>query len=93
LPDGRFKDADIYVRYGKVHFLLTPASIAALNSLVQEDRLHRLLFIVRPGELGLQRYAKPVHEILDANGRLRLWVFDMKTLKGSLVSESWNLSH
>ncbi len=93
LPDGRFKDAYVYVRYGKVHFLLTPASIAALNSLVQEDRLHRLLFIVRPGELGLQRYAKPVHEILGANGLPRLWVFDIKTLKGSLVSESWNLSH
>jgi hypothetical protein len=87
LPDGRFKDAYVYVRYGKVHFLFTQASIAAINFLVQENRLHRLLFIVRPGELGLQRYAKPVHETLDANGLPSLWVFDIETLKGSLVSE------
>jgi 4-amino-4-deoxy-L-arabinose transferase-like glycosyltransferase len=86
LPDGRFKGEDFYVSYGKVHFLLTQEVMANLGALIEEDKPHRLLFIVRPGELGLERYAKPVHEVFGADGKVSLWIFDVTTLKGALVS-------
>jgi 4-amino-4-deoxy-L-arabinose transferase-like glycosyltransferase len=78
LPDGRFSDAYIYLRYGKVYFLLTEASITALNQLAQNDRPDRVIVIVRPGELGLERHAPPDHVIRHADGQPKLWLFDLQ---------------
>ena len=77
LPDGRFENAYIYLRYGKIFFLLTESSITALNELSQNDRPDRVIFIVRPGELALERHARPVCEIRDPDGQPRLWIFDL----------------
>ena len=75
LPDGRFKFTNIYLRYGKIHFLLTESSIAEVKELSQNGRPDRVIFIVRPGELGLHEYARPVHEIRTPEGRPVLWIF------------------
>ena len=78
LPDGRFQDAYIYLSYGKIHFLLGEESMRALNRLSQNDQPDRVILIVRPGELGLERYARPVHQIRGANGQAKLWIFDLQ---------------
>jgi hypothetical protein len=78
LPDGRFANAYLYLRYGKVYFLLTETSIVALNQLSQNNRPDRVVFIVRPGELGLERYARPVYEVPGADGKPTLWIFDLQ---------------
>jgi hypothetical protein len=77
LPDGRFNDAYLYLRYGKIFFLLTESSFSALNQLSHNERPDRVIFIVRPGELGLERYASPVQEIRGPAGEKRLWIFDL----------------
>lgn len=78
LPDGRFKDAYIYLGYGKIRFLLNESVTAALSQLPKNDRVDRVIFIVRPGELGLERHARPVQEIRGVNGEPRLWIFAMQ---------------
>jgi 4-amino-4-deoxy-L-arabinose transferase-like glycosyltransferase len=78
LPDGKFANAYVYLRYGKIYFLLTEASITALNQLAQNDRPDRVILIVRPGELGLERHARPVHVIHQSDGQATLWIFDLE---------------
>jgi hypothetical protein len=67
LPDGRYKDAYVYLSYGKIRFLETESGTAALNQLTKNDRTDRVIVIVRPGELGLERYARPVLQIKGAD--------------------------
>jgi hypothetical protein len=77
LPNGRYKHAYVYLRYGKVHFLHAPSSRDVLAGLAENGRPDRVLLVVRPGELGLSHRGPPVHEILDADGSVRLSVFDL----------------
>jgi hypothetical protein len=78
LPDGVFAHEDIYLRVGKLHFMFGDSnSKAALTELLRNDRPDRVVFVVRPGELGLHRNARPVYEALGPDGKPTLWVFDL----------------
>jgi len=78
LPDGRHKFEDIVLRFGKIYFLYNEANLTVLKNLAQNDRQDHVVLIVRPGELGLERYASPVHEIRGIGGELRLRIFDLR---------------
>jgi 4-amino-4-deoxy-L-arabinose transferase-like glycosyltransferase len=79
LPDGVFAYEDIYLRVGKFHFMFGDSqSRAALSELLHNDRSDRVIFVVRPGELGLHRNARPVYEALGPDGKPTLWIFDIK---------------
>ena len=77
LPGGAYKYEDVYLRYGKMHFMFGDSSVAALETLLHNGKPDRVVFIVRPGELGLHRHARPVHEIRNAEGQAVLWIFDI----------------
>lgn len=78
LPDGVFAHEDIYLRVGKFHFMFGDSqSRAALSALLHNERPDRVIFVVRPGELGLQRNARPVYETLGPDGKPTLWIFDV----------------
>ena len=53
------------------------SSKAALTELLRNDRPDRVIFVVRPGELGLHRIARPGYEALGPDGKPALWVFDL----------------
>jgi 4-amino-4-deoxy-L-arabinose transferase-like glycosyltransferase len=60
---------DYYTRYGKMYFMYPPAASQMLKSL---PRKARILFIVRPGELGLKN---PIHQIYRPyDGEPALWM-------------------
>ena len=59
---------DIYIRYGKMHFLHGRQSHPALEELTGNGRRDRVIFIVRPNELGL---SDPIHVIPGPNP---LWI-------------------
>lgn len=63
---------DIYTRYGKMHFMYYDDSVKPMLSESYLSSLHnRVIFIVRPGELGLK---DPVHRIRRHNGQETLWI-------------------
>ncbi|MBM2805144.1 MAG: hypothetical protein HW419_3037 [Deltaproteobacteria bacterium] len=79
LPGGVFAHEDIYLRVGKFHFMFGDSqSRAELSELLHNDRSDRVIFVVRPGELGLHRNARPVYEALGPDGKPTLWIFDVK---------------
>lgn len=79
LPDGVFAHEDIYLRVGKLHFMFGDShSRNALSELLHNDRPDRVIFIVRPGELGLHRNGRPVYEVLGPDGKPSWWIFDLK---------------
>ena len=59
---------DIYLRYGKMHFMYGGSAIPAITSLRPEDRA---IFIVRPNELG---FKNPIHQICHPDGTPTLWL-------------------
>ena len=77
LPDGRYRSEDVYLRYGKIHFLLGASGAPALKQLRENGRRDRVIFIVRPGELGLHYQLSPVYEIRGPEGQAALWIFDV----------------
>jgi hypothetical protein len=62
---------DIYTRYGKLHFMYGLSFVPALKELRQKNPQSRIIFIVRPGELGLQ---DPIHQIYRPDGEATLWI-------------------
>ncbi len=60
-----------------MHFLHTESSLDAVKELSQNGRPDRVIFVLRPGELDLDKYARPVYEIRDAEGQAVLWIFDL----------------
>lgn len=77
LPNGWYRDEDVCRRYGKIHVMLDDESLGEIERLLQNARRDRVVFIVRPGELGLERYAAPVFQVRDPTGAPVLWVFDL----------------
>ncbi len=59
---------DIYLRYGKMHFMYGGSAIPAITSLRPQDRA---IFIVRPNELG---FKNPIHQICHPDGTPTLWL-------------------
>jgi len=69
--DRRAFDFDIYVRYGKMNFMYRDFWHPALEALEKNGRVDRVLFIVRPGELGL---VDPLYAVRGPDGRDVLWI-------------------
>ena len=76
-PNEDFYVDDVYVRFGKIHFLVHESSINALRELVSNGRPDRVIFIVRPGQFELEKFARPAYEVRDPDGPTVLWVFDI----------------
>src|SRR5262249_29781995 len=77
LASGAYAYEDIYVHVGKLHFLFDNYSYPALQALLNNGRTDHVIFIVRPGELGLQNRGAPVLEIREPHGAPTLWVFEL----------------
>jgi hypothetical protein len=78
LPDGRYKGEDVYRRFGKITFMTDERSIDSIRSLLHNGGSDQVVFIVTPGELGLEKSARPVYEVLGPDGKPALWIFDLQ---------------
>ena len=77
LPGGIYRNEDVYVRYGKIHFLVHESTIDVLKELISNGRRDRVIFIVRPGELELDKVARPVYEVRAPDGQVVMRIFDV----------------
>jgi 4-amino-4-deoxy-L-arabinose transferase-like glycosyltransferase len=77
LADGAYVGEEIYTRYGKLYFLLDNFNQTAFEELSRNSRRDHVVFILRPGELGLEKLIRPVHEVRDSRGQTVLWIFDV----------------
>jgi hypothetical protein len=77
LPNGAYRYEDVYLRYGKMHFMFNESSMDAIKKLQQNARRDRVIFIVRPGEIRLETQPSPVYEVRNPDGQPVLWVFDL----------------
>ena len=66
---------DVYRSFGKIYLMMGDYPLALLDEITRNGRPDRLISIVRPGELGLEKWVKPVHEIRGPNGDAVLWIF------------------
>ncbi|TMQ72503.1 MAG: hypothetical protein E6K80_02660 [Candidatus Eisenbacteria bacterium] len=71
--DRREGEYDLYVRYGKMHFMYADWWVPEIQRLVHDGRPERVLFIVRPGELNLRQ---PIYVVRGPDGRDALWVVE-----------------
>lgn len=62
---------EVTARFGPYHFLVDQGSLDELKALADNHRPDRVIFVVRPGELGL---SKPVRRFLSPTGEEMLWV-------------------
>ncbi len=62
---------DLYTRYGKMHFMYGDSFMPAFTELQKSTEDKNVIFIVRPGELGLKN---PVHRIYRPDGQEVLWI-------------------
>ena len=69
--DRRELEYDVYVRYGKVYFMYGDTWLPYLESITNDHEPQRVLFVVRPGELGL---TEPLYVVRGPDGRDALWV-------------------
>jgi hypothetical protein len=69
--DRRSGEYEFYVRYGTMYFLYADLWRSYLDGLIHDGRPERVLFIVRPGELGLPR---PTDVVRGPGGRDALWL-------------------
>jgi 4-amino-4-deoxy-L-arabinose transferase-like glycosyltransferase len=74
---GALRFETLYKRYGKMHFSIDKSSVPDLAGLQQNGKDDRVIFIVRPGELQLEKLAQPVYEIRNSQGKLTLSIFDL----------------
>jgi len=74
---------DIYTSYGKMRFMYGQSFIPALKELQQSNQHNRIIFIVRPGELGLK---DPIHQIYRPDGKVTLWICQ-PGFKGTLTPD------
>ncbi|MCK4752871.1 MAG: glycosyltransferase family 39 protein [Planctomycetes bacterium] len=64
---------DLYTRYGKMFFVYEGFFEPELAELQKLTRQHRIVYIVRPGELD---FGIPAHKIFNPDGREVLWIYD-----------------
>lgn len=76
-PDGRYKYEDVYVRYGKIRFLFGALAQPAVEALLRNGRPDHVVFIVRPGELELEKIGPPAYEVRNPRGQTVLQIFDL----------------
>jgi hypothetical protein len=65
---------DRYFRYGKMIFMYQDVSVPDMSELKRQPSDKRILFIVRPGELGLKN---PIYRITDPAGQDCLWLCEL----------------
>ena len=63
------------MRVGKLYFFYDSEDLAPLTALQADGKRHRVLFIVRPGELQL---SNPVHTIRGPDGLSALLIYDVQ---------------
>lgn len=64
LPSGDYRDMDVVTGFGKVRFLYQGLPIPEmLGELAANGRSDRVIFIVRPGELELEKRYTPAYEV------------------------------
>jgi len=61
-------------RFGPIRFLYGQVWRPELEAMNQDDRTQHVLFVLRPGELGLEH---PVKVIRRPDGQAALWLFDV----------------
>ena len=66
---------DRYVRVGKFYYYYDKEDLAQLEALRADGQPHRVLFMVRPGELQL---SNPVHTICAPDGRPAWFIYDVQ---------------
>ncbi|MDD5543340.1 MAG: glycosyltransferase family 39 protein [Acidobacteriia bacterium] len=76
LPNGTFRNEEMCLRYGKLHFIFGEASRREIDQLVKNGRGNRVVFIMRPGELQLGSRVSPVRQIRDPEGNLSLVIYE-----------------
>jgi 4-amino-4-deoxy-L-arabinose transferase-like glycosyltransferase len=76
LANGDYANEEECVSYGKMHFIVGEFHAGALDRLSKNNSSDRVIFIVRPGEFGLENKIRPVQVIEDRLGRKSLLVFD-----------------
>jgi len=69
--DRRDLEYDVYVRYGKMFFMYGNLWAPYIRNITEDGRPERVFFVVRPGELGLE---KPLYVVRDPEGRDALWI-------------------
>ncbi len=83
-PDQWFRDErefyrtdnyefDLYTRYGKMYFVYGSLFEPAIANLLSSNRQSRMVFIVRPNELG---FGNPVHKIFRPDGYEVLRIYE-----------------
>ncbi len=68
------KEWDYYTHYGKMYFMYNDSFQPVLDALQQIPDRKPILFIVRPGELGL---TDPIYRITDPTGKDCLWLCEL----------------
>jgi hypothetical protein len=77
LGDGSYDHEDVVARYGKVWFLYVGLPMPApLTGEAPPGR--RIIFTVRPGQLGLEKSRPPDFEVRTPWGKPILWCFDVQ---------------
>ena len=86
LPGGAYRYEDVYLRYGKIHFMFNESSVTVLKELSQNGRQNRVIFIVRPFELNVREQTRPIHQQTRPTYEIRcpgcrgvatLWIYDL----------------
>lgn len=76
LPNGMYRNEEIALRYGKMHFIYGDSARADLENLAKNGRGNRVVFIMRPGELQLGNGVSPVRQIRNPEGSLSLVIYE-----------------
>jgi hypothetical protein len=71
MPNGT-AGFDVYRSFGKIYLMMGDYPPALLDEFTRNRFPDRLIFILRPGELGLEKWVKPVHEIRGPNGYITI---------------------
>lgn len=65
---------DVYTRVGKLRFLYDASALHYLRTLEDNTEPNRVLFLVRPGEFGMER---PIHTVPGPKGEASLWACEV----------------
>ena len=71
MPNGT-AGFDVYRSFGKIYLMMGDYPPALLDEFTRNGFPDRLIFILRPGELGLEKWVKPVHEIRGPTGYITI---------------------
>ena len=71
---GTVEPWEVYVWYGKMHFLYGDLARDAINQLKNNGRSDRVVFIVRPGEV--KGLSQPSHVINRPDGQAVLLIYE-----------------